>query len=64
MTPDELAGETTKSQAANHGYSHVSGIDITSKASKLRQRAFRPCRRFSGGGGCPGSPSSHWATLK
>ena len=51
-----------RSQAANHGYSHVSGIDMMSKASKLRHRLLRPVLRDSGGGGCPGSPSSQRAT--
>ena len=33
------------SQAANHGYSHGSGIDRMSRASTLSQPALRPCRR-------------------
>ena len=32
-----------RSHAANQGYSHLSGIDMMSKASKPRQRALRPC---------------------
>src|SRR3954454_3643479 len=47
-----------RSHAANHGYSHLSGIDMMSNASKLRHFAFLPFRREAGGGGCVGSPSS------
>ena len=50
------------SQAANHGYSHGSGIDMMSKASKLLQRALRPSSREAGGRGWVGSPSSHRST--
>ena len=51
-----------RSQAANQGYSHLSGIDMMSKASKLRQREFRPLSRSGGGAGWAGSPSSQRAT--
>ncbi len=51
-----------RSHAANHGYSHLSGIDMMSKASKLRHRLLRPSRRAAGGVGCVGSPSSQRAT--
>jgi hypothetical protein len=50
------------SHAANHGYSHLSGIERMSNALNVRQRALRPLRRDSGGAGWPGSPSSHRAT--
>ena len=52
-----------RSQAANHGYSHGSGIASTSKESRWRQSLLRPCWRASGGGGSPGSPSSQRRTL-
>ena len=51
-----------RSQAANQGYSHLSGIDMMSNASKLRQRLLRPLRRLAGGAGCAGSPSSQRVT--
>ena len=50
------------SQAANHGYSHLSGIDMMSSASKLRHREFRPVSRCGGGawlGGVPIQPAGH-----
>ena len=37
------------SHAANHGYSHLSGIDSTSPAAKWRQLWLRPVLRSSGG---------------
>ena len=40
-----------RSQAANHGYSHGSGIETTAAASNDRHRAFLPCRRAGGGAG-------------
>ena len=43
-----------RSHAANHGYSHLSGIDRMSAASKWRQPALRPVRRSLGGGGLAG----------
>ena len=42
------------SQAANQGYSHLSGIDMMSNASNCRQPALRPPLRDAGGGGCVG----------
>ncbi len=39
-----------RSHAANHGYSHLSGIDRMSAASKWRQPALRPVSRSVGGG--------------
>ena len=53
-----------RSQAANQGYSHGSGIEITSKLVMCHQAALRPCRRPGGGGGEPGSPSSQRRTSK
>ena len=50
------------SHAANHGYSHGSGIDMMSNASKLTQCMFRPPWRDSGGVGWVGSPVSHRRT--
>ena len=51
------------SQAANHGYSQGSGIDMMSNASKLSQRAFRAPWRDAGGEGCVGSPvSQRWTS--
>ena len=47
------------SHAAYQGYSHGSGIDMMSNASKLSQWAFLPPWRDSGGAGCVGSPVSH-----
>ena len=44
------------SHAANQGYSHLSGIDMMSNASKCLQPALRPLLRDAGGGGCVGSP--------
>src|SRR4029077_370270 len=38
-----------RSQAANQGYSHVSALDMMSKALKFRHRLFRPVRREAGG---------------
>ena len=52
-----------RSQAANHGYSHLSGIDMMSNASNVLQSALRPASRESGGFGWVGSPSSQRATL-
>ena len=51
-----------RSQAAYQGYSHLSGIDMMSKALKLRQRELRPLNRWAGGTGWVGSPSSQRAT--
>ena len=51
-----------RSHAANHGYSHLSGIDMMSNASKVLQRVLRPPSRDAGGVGCVGSPSSQRAT--
>ena len=51
-----------RSQAANQGYSHLSGIEMMSNPSKLRHLEFRPFLRTAGGCGWPGSPSSHRAT--
>ena len=48
-----------RSQAANHGYSHGSGIASTSNESRCRHPVFRPARCPAGGAGWPGSPSSH-----
>ena len=65
-TPDRREPTRTqwkaRSQAANHGYSHLSGMDKMSNASKLRHRELRPDRRESGGRGWVGSPSSQRAT--
>jgi hypothetical protein len=52
-----------RSHAANHGYSHGSGIASTSNESRWRQPWLRPCLRRSGGSGMPGSPSSQRRTL-
>jgi hypothetical protein len=51
-----------RSHAANHGYSHLSGMDMRSNASNVRQWALRPCARERGGFGCVGSPSSQRPT--
>ena len=51
-----------RSQEANHGYSHLSGMDMMSKESNVRQRELRPVCREAGGVGWPGSPSSQRAT--
>ena len=51
-----------RSQAANQGYSHLSGIDIRSKESKLRHLELRPLCRCGEGAGWVGSPSSQRAT--
>ena len=40
-----------RSHAAYHGYSHGSGIEITSALFRCRHPALRPCCRVSGGGG-------------
>src|SRR5207244_3220268 len=44
-----------RSQAANHGYSHLSGMEMTSRALRWVQSRLRPWRRPSGGGGGPGA---------
>jgi hypothetical protein len=49
-----------RSQAANHGYSHGSGIEITSKLDICHQWLLR--RRLGEGGIPLGSPASHRAT--
>ena len=51
-----------RSQAANQGYSHLSGIEITSRLNRCRQSALRPDLRCRGGGGMSGSPSSQSST--
>ena len=51
-----------RSHAAYHGYSHGSGMSSTSALFRWRHAALRP--RPDGGGGWPGSPSSHRATSK
>ena len=51
-----------RSQAANQGYSHLSGMEMMSNPSKLRHLEFRPVLRPCGGGGWVGSPSSQRAT--
>ena len=51
-----------RSQAANQGYSHLSGMEMMSNPSKLRHLAFRPLLRDSGGSGWVGSPSSQRVT--
>jgi len=38
-----------RSHAAYHGYSHLSGIEITSRLNRFDQSWFRPCLRDSGG---------------
>ena len=47
-----------RSQAAYHGYSHVSGIEMTSSLKRCVHSELRPVRRSGGGGGCVGSPAS------
>jgi hypothetical protein len=47
-----------RSHAANHGYSHLSGIESTSRAKKCGQSLLRPPFRLAGGAGCSGSPPS------
>ena len=47
-----------RSQAANQGYSHLSGIDRTSRLKRWVQSALRPFHRLAGAGGWEGSPSS------
>ena len=51
-----------RSQAAYQGYSHLSGIEMTSRLNRWRQSWLRPCVRLRGGGGWPGSPSSQSLT--
>ena len=51
------------SHAANHGYSHLSGIDSTSAADMCHQLWLRPCQRDAGGVGSAGSPSSQRSTM-
>ena len=53
-----------RSQEAHQGYSQESGMETTSRLCRLRQPALRPRLRSSGGGGCPGSPSSQSPTMK
>ena len=51
-----------RSQAAYQGYSHLSGIEMTSRLKMCPQRALRPCSRLGGGTGCVGSPCSQRLT--
>ncbi len=51
------------SHAANHGYSHLSGIDSTSPALRCHHSWLRPRLRSAGGGGPAGSPSSQRFTM-
>ena len=54
-----------RSHAAYQGYSHVSGIEITSALLRWRHSWLRPARGGSaGGGGRAGSPSSQRSTSK
>src|SRR5690349_10490813 len=48
-----------RSHAAYHGYSHLSGIEITSALLRCIHSRLRPCNRCGGGGGCAGSPFNH-----
>ena len=47
-----------RSQAAYQGYSHLSGMEITSALLRWCQSSLRPVWRASGGGGWAGSPFS------
>src|SRR5438067_507085 len=51
-----------KTHDAYHGYSQVSGIEMTTQLDMCFQCALRPCRWLSGGGAEAGSPDSHRAT--
>ena len=51
-----------RSHAAYHGYSHVSGIEMTSSLLRWRHSRLRPSWRAAGGGGPAGSPSSQRST--
>ena len=51
-----------RSQAANHGYSHLSGMEKMSQLLKCVQSELRPLARAAGGGGCAGSPFSQVRT--
>ena len=51
-----------RSQAANQGYSHLSGMESTSRQKRCGQSALRPDLRSAGGGGISGSPSSQSST--
>ncbi len=53
-----------RSQAANQGYSHLSGMDMTRIELRWRQCVLRMCLRESGGGQRGLSPSSHRFTSK
>ena len=51
---DERQAESqwnARSHAAYHGYSHLSGIEITSALFRCAHSRLRPCLRLSGGGG-------------
>src|ERR1022692_2533668 len=50
-----------RSDRKSVGYSHLSGIDMMSNASKWRHRELRAALRAAAGGGCAGSPSSQRA---
>ena len=52
-----------RSQAANHGYSHGSGMEMTSRALRCRHVRFRIAARPCGGAGSPASPSCQRLTL-
>ena len=51
-----------RSHAAYHGYSHGSGIEITSWLLRWRHSWLRPACGTRGGGGPAGSPSSQRST--
>ena len=53
-----------RSHAAYHGYSHLSGMEMTSALLRWRHSWLRPSLRPSGGGGSAGSPSSQRSTSK
>ena len=57
-TMEKVTQWKARSQAANQGYSHLSGMEMMSVAFMCRQSLLRPRLRFSGGGGSVGSPRS------
>src|SRR6266481_6738659 len=48
-----------RSHAAKHGYSHLSGMEMTSRLKRWVHSRFRPNCRSAGGGGWAASPDNH-----
>ena len=51
-----------RSQAAYHGYSHLSGIEMTSPLNMWNQSALRTLRAWPPSSGCASCSFSHLST--